>query len=83
MMILCVWMAVWCTVGACIVGIIMTNSYRIGGCIGFEWFSPIWIYKHYKVNYFGTIFLTIVFNVLCPILTIGYWFYKLCTIGRK
>lgn len=45
--------------------------------------NPIWIYKNFKVNYFGCFCLSLLFNILCPIVTIFYWFYKLCTIGRK
>ena len=48
-----------------------------------EMLNPIWIYNHTKVNIFGCILLTVLFNVICPIVTFGYWFYKLCTVGRK
>ena len=50
---------------------------------GFEFVNPIWIYKRFKVNWFGTIFLMIVFNILALPFAIGYWFYKLCTVGRN
>ena len=45
--------------------------------------NPIYIYEHTSCNIFGTICLTILVNFLCPIVSICYWFYKLCTIGRK
>ena len=51
--------------------------------IGFEYVNPCWIYRHYHVNYFGAALLFIVFNLLCPIASFCYWFYKICTFGRK
>lgn len=50
---------------------------------GFEYVNPIWIYNHYHVNYFGAAMIFIFYNLLCPIGSICYWFYKLCTVGRK
>ena len=50
---------------------------------GFEVLNPKIIYYNVKVNWFGCFWLTLLFNLLCPIITICYWFYKLCTIGRK
>lgn len=48
-----------------------------------EFLNPIYVYKNFKVNYFGCTILTIIFNLICPLATICYWFYKLCTVGRK
>ena len=48
-----------------------------------EMFSPKSIYKNAEVNWFGCIVLTIFFNLLCPVLSGGYWFYWLCTVGRN
>lgn len=50
---------------------------------GLEFVNPIWLYKRYRVNWFGAIFITIIFNMLTLPFSIGYWFYKLCTVGRK
>ena len=45
--------------------------------------NPITIYKNHKVNVFGCIVLTLFCNItLCPA-AICYWFYKLCTVGRR
>lgn len=52
-------------------------------CMGVEFVNPIWIYKHYKVNYFGCLMMTILYNLVCPMISFCYWFYKLCTVGRK
>ena len=53
-----------------------TNAY------GFEFMNPVWLYERVSVNVFGAIFLSILFNLLCPIVAIIYWIYKLCTVGR-
>ena len=49
----------------------------------FEAFNPKWIYDNFSVNWFGCILLTLIVNLACPIGSIGYWFYKLCAIGRR
>ena len=49
----------------------------------FSFLNPIKIYKTYHVNYFGATIICITYNLLCPIGSIGYWFYKICTFGRK
>ena len=50
---------------------------------GFEYVNPVWIYKRYRVNYFGAAVLCILYNLICPIGSICYWIYKLCTVGRR
>lgn len=50
---------------------------------GLEFVNPTWLYKRYKINWFGAIFIAILFNILCFPFSICYWFYKLCTVGRK
>lgn len=47
-----------------------------------DYLEPKRIYKKFKVNVFGCIVLTIFFNLLEPVLTLMYWFYKICTVGR-
>lgn len=50
---------------------------------GFEFVNPIWLYKKYRVNWFGAAFLAIIFNILAISCAVCYWIYKLCTVGRK
>ena len=50
---------------------------------GFEFVNPCFIYEHNYVNWFGAIVVCVVYSLLIPIGTICYWFYKLCTVGRK
>ena len=48
-----------------------------------ELINPIVMYKRKKVNYFGCFVLTLVSHILFAPFAIGYWLYKLCTIGRR
>ena len=51
---------------------------------GWELCNPYWTYQyHKKVNWFGAIMLSLLFTTLCPIGAVCYWFYKLCTVGRR
>lgn len=52
--------------------------------MGFQWINPLYIYETVRVNWFGCIVLTILAHLAAgPIISIIYWFYKLCTVGRK
>lgn len=53
------------------------------GCHGLEFLNPLFLYETHRINIFGTIVLCLLYNLICPIASIGYWFYKLCTFGRK
>ena len=48
---------------------------------------PDVIYKAYKVNYFGCMMITLLINLICPVISIGYWIcnfiYFIFTVGRK
>lgn len=70
-------------IGGVIICLIASCSNIIGKCDNMEYLSPIWIYKNFKVNWFGAIVLAVFFNILVPAVSIAYWFCKLCTIGRK
>lgn len=50
---------------------------------GIEFVNPAFVYKHNRVNWFGAFVVAFFYSLICPIATIGYWFYKLCVIGRK
>lgn len=50
----------------------------------FNIFNPIRNYKTWtSMNWFGVILGTMLLHVLLPVYAIIYWFYKLCTFGRK
>ena len=70
---------VWSLGGAIILGLLgVVDKFD-----DFSFLNPIKIYKTYHVNYFGATIIRITYNLLCPIGSIGYWFYKICTFGRK
>ena len=53
-------------------------------CDGWEFVNPYYVYKYCKlVNWFGAIMIALLFTGICPIGAVFYWFYKLCTVGRK
>ena len=73
------YLMVWSLGGAIILGLLgVVDKFD-----DFSFVNPIKIYKIYKVNYFGAAIICIIYNLLCPIASIGYWFYKICTFGRK
>lgn len=50
----------------------------------FEYLNPLFLYDyHSNLNWFGVICLALLYNLICPLVTIAYWFYKLCTVGRR
>lgn len=74
----------------CLLSIIWSiTGWLVGVCIFskgeifFGLFNPCWIYAHVRVNIIGCILLTIFVHVLSPVIAIGYWIYKICTVGRK
>ena len=51
---------------------------------GWELCNPYWAYKYHQgVNWFGAIMLSLLYTALFPIGAVCYWFYKLCTVGRR
>lgn len=48
-----------------------------------EMFNPLRIYKNCNVNWFGCILVTLVSHISLILPAIVYWFYKLCTVGRR
>ena len=70
---------VWSVGGGIILGILGV----IDEFDDFSFMNPIKIYKTYRVNYLGAALICIIYNLLCPIGSIGYWIYKICTVGRK
>ena len=59
------------------------NVEFISNCPNCDFFMPTYIYKHCRVNYFGTLMLCLFVNSICPAWSFVFWFYKLCTVGRK
>ena len=71
-------------VGIVIDAIIITScNGPLGKTDGLEFVNPVWWYRNYPVNPFGAMMCSLGFTILCPITALGYWFYKLCTVGRR
>ena len=49
-----------------------------GVCLG-RWYelNPVNIKWQYDVGTFGCVLLTILLNLLCPVISVLYWLYKL------
>ena len=61
-----------------------TSKSWISRCWGWEFVNPYWVYKYCtSVNWFGAFMLSLFLTLVCPAGAICYWFYKLCTVGRK
>lgn len=68
---------VWIVLGHCFDVQVIKYSF------GIEFVNPLEIYERTNVNWFGAILLAMIYGVMCPIATLIYWLYKLCTVGRK
>lgn len=73
----------WSILGFLALITLILKVHFIGDCPNCDFFMPTYIYKHCKVNWFGAAVLCLFINILCPVWSIGFWFYKLCTVGRK
>lgn len=62
---------------------IIMVSLENGDIVGLQWINPIVIYNNVHVNWFGCIVLTILAHIIAGPWACLYWFYKLCTVGRK
>ena len=64
---------------------IMSALYFFGGNLRDLHYNlnPIMLYRRYTVNWFGCFCLTILTNIIWAPFAICYWFYKLCTVGRR
>ena len=82
-------LVLWSLVGFLIWVVMLTSANcagftgAVGKSKGYEFVNPFFVYKHNKVNWFGALVLALFYSMLCPIGTLCYWFYKICTIGRK
>ena len=62
---------------------LLSMFFESGELIGLQWVNPVVIYNNVSVNWFGCIVLTILAHIAAGPWVIFYWFYKLCTVGRK
>ena len=75
---------VWSVVGGFILAVAHSVECKgaIGMADGWEFVNPIHVHKYNHVNWFGALVVAAIYNALCLIGAVIYWFYKLCTIGR-
>lgn len=74
----------WSVAGLIIIFVLGACNVSLIECAdGWEFVNPKIIYQRIQVNWFGAVMLSLFFNLLCPIGAVCYWFYKLCTIGRR
>ena len=77
-------MVLWSAMGMMVCGLMYGMGVPlIKEADGFEMVNPIWVYYTIRVNWFGAFLVALFFNALFPICSLGYWIYKLCTIGRR
>ena len=48
-----------------------------------DMFDPAVRYQSGEFNLFGVIVITVILNTVFAPMAILYWFYKLCTVGRR
>ena len=71
---------VWNFIGAFIC-LIIAYTFNAGG---WKVANPYWCYRlSHSLNWFGAILVSLLYNALCPFGAVCYWFYKLCTVGRR
>ena len=76
-----IYLFIWNFVGG-MFSVLPYDGYSLFG--SFEYLNPLFLYDyHSNLNWFGTICLILFYNLICPLITIAYWFYKLCTVGRR
>lgn len=82
-MVVGILLLVWNMVGFAIhIAIAMSDS-KLSSCLLWDYLNPLWLYKEYRLNWFGIFLFSLLLNLLCPVLTLILWFCKLCTVGRK
>ena len=72
----------WNTIGTMIINVISGEYEPRNPTL--KMLNPVFIYQyHRRLNVFGTIMLALLYNLLSPVVSVIYWFCKLCTVGRK
>jgi hypothetical protein len=73
----------WTAFGFVLFAIIYDNLHITGEASFDNVLLPNKLYENTKLNWFGTILLWLLLNFLVLYISIGYWFCKLFTVGRK
>ena len=73
-----------CGLGICIANFIIIIVAVVEGVTVVDKFlNPKTLYEKHKVNKFGCVMLTLFYHIVFCVHAIWFWFYKLCTVGRK
>jgi hypothetical protein len=64
----------------CIVGVLINCAWV---CQNLTFLQPNIIYHNTKLNYFGVGVVCLALNLFYLPMALCYWFYKLCTVGRR
>ena len=68
-------LVVWIIMGG-MFSLLLYEVYSLFGA--FEYLNPLFLYDyHSNLNWFGAICLTLLYNLVCPLITIA------CTVGRR
>lgn len=67
---------IWIVVNLFFLFVMNTNGWG-------EHINPCYVYKARNVNWIGCAILTLLGNALLPIVSVCYWIYFICTVGRK
>ena len=62
---------------------VVAYNYSLNSNPSYRILNPFFIYNYHRVNVFGAIVVALFYNLLCPVISMCYWFYKLCTVGRQ
>ena len=51
---------------------------------GWELVNLVYTHKYFKsVNWIGAFVLSLLYSIMCPVGTLFYWIYKICTFGNR
>lgn len=48
-----------------------------------QYLNPVYVYRHHKVNHVGCFMLSLAYYLYLIWFVLPYWFYILCTVGRR
>ena len=66
--------------GVC--AILFNTTKLVSKATGIEIVNPLWIKNNSRrLNWFGAVLVSICFTLLIPLPAVGYWIYKICTVG--
>ena len=71
----------WSVIGSLGVGMIIVSIFLEGNM--WDIMNPYRVRQNANVNWFGATVISLLCTILSPFWALCYWFYFLCTVGRK